>query len=103
MDANVIILTKYKHLLTHPFAIFNQEKPTDFNYVCITNSKRVVQHLSYYDKSLSFMFSEIIRSLNAITIIDKKGVLCPANWHPGEPVINPKEWSELENKLGTVN
>ena len=99
MNSKIIISTKLEKLLSYPFAYFNQEEKTDFSSICITNSERIIQHISYYDKSLPITFSEIVRTVNAINTIEVKGVLCPANWHPGEPVIDLNAWAKIEEEL----
>ena len=98
-DARVILLTKHDFLLKYPFSYYDYNKKMEHNYLCITDSKRVVRHISYFQNFLSIDIEEVFRNLHAINEIEKKGVLCPANWYPGEPTISQSQWDEVEKQF----
>jgi len=48
---------------------------------------RTLRALIYYPMQVGRNMEEILRVLDALQMVDKYGVACPANWTPGKPVI----------------
>ncbi|MEO6816864.1 MAG: peroxiredoxin [Edaphobacter sp.] len=49
--------------------------------------KGTVRALIYYPMQLGRNIDELFRVFQALQTADDNGVSCPANWHPGQPVI----------------
>jgi peroxiredoxin (alkyl hydroperoxide reductase subunit C) len=57
--------------------------------VYFIDPKRVLRAMIYYPLQLGRNFDEIMRIVDALQVVDKNGVACPANWKPGDDVIVP--------------
>ncbi len=57
--------------------------------VYFIDPKRTLRAMIYYPLNVGRSFDEILRVVDALQTVDAKGVACPANWKPGEPVIVP--------------
>ncbi len=57
--------------------------------VFFIDPKRTLRAMIYYPLNVGRSFDEILRVVDALQTVDAKGVACPANWKPGEPVIVP--------------
>lgn len=55
----------------------------------IIDPKGVLRLIIYYPASTGRNMQEIKRALIALQTADKQGVATPADWQPGEPVIDP--------------
>ena len=51
--------------------------------------KGVIRAMNCYPANLGRSVPEMLRILDGLQAIDAKGVLAPANWQPGEPLLNP--------------
>ncbi|HZY03229.1 MAG TPA: peroxiredoxin [Anaeromyxobacteraceae bacterium] len=57
--------------------------------VFFIDPKRTLRAMIYYPLNVGRSFEEILRVVDALQTVDAKGVACPANWKPGDPVIVP--------------
>jgi len=69
--------------------------------VYIIDPEGVLKMFIAYPSSVGRNIDEIIRIVDALQIVDKKGVATPANWKPGENVIipPPKTKDEAEKRV----
>lgn len=51
--------------------------------------KGVIRAMTCYPANLGRSVPEMLRILDGLQTIDAKGALAPANWQPGEPLLNP--------------
>ena len=51
--------------------------------------KGVIRAMTCYPANLGRSVPEMLRILDGLQAIDAKGALAPANWQPGEPLLNP--------------
>lgn len=51
--------------------------------------KGVIRAMNCYPANLGRSVPEMLRILDGLQAIDAHGALAPANWHPGEPLLNP--------------
>ena len=57
--------------------------------VFIIDPKGYIRLIMYYPASTGRNFNEIYRAVLALQKADKDGVATPADWHPGDDVIDP--------------
>ncbi|KAI1278097.1 Thioredoxin-dependent peroxide reductase, mitochondrial [Halotydeus destructor] len=59
----------------------------------------VVRHITINDLPVGRSVDETLRVINAFQFVEKHGEVCPANWKPNEPTINPKKAGDYFNKV----
>ena len=61
----------------------------------------VIRAVISYPPEVGRSFPEIRRVIEALQLVDEKGVACPANWQSGESVIvpPPKTTEEAERRM----
>jgi len=57
--------------------------------VFIIDPKNVLRASIYYPLNVGRNFDEIERVVRGLQLTDKHSVACPANWRPGDAVIQP--------------
>ncbi len=55
--------------------------------VFFIDPKRTLRAMIYYPLNVGRNFEEILRVVDALQVVDKHGVSCPANWRTGEDVV----------------
>lgn len=67
----------------------------------IMDPKGIVRHATINDLPIGRSVDEVLRTVQAIQFADKHGEVCPANWTPGSPTIQPKnaaKYFQAKNK-----
>jgi peroxiredoxin (alkyl hydroperoxide reductase subunit C) len=69
--------------------------------VFVLDPDRKLRAMIYYPLDVGRNMDEILRLVDALQTSDEKGVACPANWQPGEQVIEPppKTYGEAVERL----
>lgn len=49
----------------------------------------LIRAMTYYPASMGRSIPEMLRMLDALQTIDAKNALAPANWQPGDPLLQP--------------
>jgi peroxiredoxin (alkyl hydroperoxide reductase subunit C) len=57
--------------------------------VFFIDPKRIIRAMIYYPLNVGRNFQEILRVIDALQMVDKHGVSCPANWKSGDEVMLP--------------
>jgi len=57
--------------------------------IFIIDPKGILRTMIYYPSSVGRNINEIIRTIDALQLIDRESVATPADWKPGESVIVP--------------
>lgn len=82
----------------------NSIKIIDIRAVFFINPENQIKAMFYYPDYVGRNIPEILRTLEALQLNDKKNVLTPANWKPGEDVLLPSPKSiEESRKLAAKN
>lgn len=68
--------------------------------VFIIDDKQIVRAILVYPMEVGRFIPEIIRLIDALQTSDKYDVVMPANWMPGNPVVNrpPTTFEQLEKR-----
>lgn len=92
LAVQVVLYTRNKALLVHEFAQYDAAEPLPYASATLSNSQGTVQHASHYSAFIPISLDEIIRMAQAIAVVEQKGELCPANWHPGKRTMKADTW-----------
>lgn len=87
-DLNKTISTSYGVLLPSGIALRG---------LFLIDRQGVVRHQLINDLPLGRSVDEAFRMVKALKFVEEHGEVCPANWHDGDPAINPdilhaREW-----------
>lgn len=69
--------------MIHP----NQGDTSTVRSVFIIDPQKKIRAVINYPKSIGRDFNEVLRVIDAIQLTDRRSVVCPANWQPGDDVI----------------
>ena len=64
----------------------------------IIDGKGIVRQITINDLPVGRSVDETLRLIKAFQYTDKHGEVCPANWQPDRPTINPKKAREYFEK-----
>lgn len=69
--------------------------------VFILDPNRVVKMIIFYPPGVGRNIEELIRTMDALQVVDREKVDTPANWQPGDPVLiePPQTQSGAEDRL----
>jgi len=65
----------------------------------IIDPKGVVKQITINDLPVGRSVDETLRLIKAFQFVEKHGEVCPANWQPDAPTINPKKASDYFEKV----
>jgi peroxiredoxin (alkyl hydroperoxide reductase subunit C) len=85
MIADIDMKVSSKYGMLHPGA----SATATVRAVFIIDPKRVIRAIVYYPLNAGRSVDEVVRLVQALQTVDKHGVACPENWHPGDKVIVP--------------
>lgn len=73
--------------------------------VFIIDDKQILRTMLYYPLTTGRNIPEILRIVDALQTADKRKVVTPANWLPGNPVLlpPPKTFKELQERVDHCN
>ncbi len=73
--------------------------------VYIIDDKQILRTILYYPLTTGRNIPEILRIIDSLQTADKCGVVTPANWLPGNPVLlpPPKTFKELQNRMNNCD
>ena len=69
--------------MIHP----NEDETSTVRAVFIIDPARKIRAMITYPKSVGRNFDEVLRVIDAMQLTDRRSVVCPANWKPGDDVI----------------
>ena len=69
--------------MIHP----NEDETSTVRSVFIIDPEKKIRAMITYPKSVGRNFDEVLRVIDAMQLTDRRSVVCPANWQPGDDVI----------------
>ncbi len=86
--------------MSRSFGVLNTAETVALRASVLLDSAGIVRHSSCNDLGIGRSVDEALRVLKAVKFVDESGGLavCPANWTPGQQVINPQKSSEYFQK-----
>ncbi|OYD06654.1 peroxiredoxin [Paludifilum halophilum] len=82
-DLSTAVAQKYG--MIHPEA----SETTTVRCVFVIDDKQVIRAIIYYPLNVGRNIDEVLRLVDALQTADKHAVAAPANWRPGEEVVEP--------------
>ena len=80
-DADCNVSSLYD--MIHP----NEDETSTVRAVFIIDPARKIRAMITYPESVGRNFDEVLRVIDAMQLTDRRSVVCPANWKPGDDVI----------------
>jgi alkyl hydroperoxide reductase subunit AhpC len=65
----------------------------------LIDKEGILRHITINDLPLGRNVDEVIRLIDALQHYEHHGEVCPANWHKGDPTINPNRASEYFQRV----
>ena len=97
MIADIDMKVSSKYGMLHPGA----SATATVRAVFVIDPKRTIRAILYYPLTAGRSVDEVVRLVQALQTVDKHGVACPENWHPGDKVIvpPPKVMKDVPDRL----
>lgn len=77
--------------LARDYGVLVEETGFALRGLFIVDKQGVVRHATINDTGIGRSVDETLRVVQALQHVDTHGEVCPANWKPDAPAINPKE------------
>lgn len=91
MGVTYPLLSDPKKEVTETYGVLMEETGQALRGLFIINTKGILKHITINHSDLGRSVDETLRVLDAITVTEKSGVVCPANWRPGQKAITPTQ------------
>ena len=75
--------------ISRSFQVLNEETGVAYRGLFIIDKDGIVRHQLVNDLPLGRNVDEVLRTLDALIAHEKSGEVCPANWQPGDPTLDP--------------
>jgi len=85
------LLSDPKKEVTEQYGVLLEESGQAMRGLFIVNAKGILKHITINHSDLGRSVHETLRLLDAITLTETAGVVCPANWRSGEQGIAPTQ------------
>jgi len=90
-DMKIPVLADNNHHISSAYGVLLEELGAALRGTFLIDPKGIVRHVNVNDLSVGRSVDESLRLLKAFQYVDEHGEVCPANWQPNSPTINPKE------------
>jgi alkyl hydroperoxide reductase subunit AhpC len=91
MGVTYPLLSDPKKEVTEAYGVLTEETGQALRGLFIINAKGILKHITINHNDLGRSVDETLRVLDAITVTETSGVVCPANWRPGQKAITPTQ------------
>lgn len=91
MGVTYPLLSDPKKEVTEAYGVLMEETGQALRGLFIINTKGILKHITINHNDLGRSVDETLRVLDAITVTETSGVVCPANWRPGQKAITPTQ------------
>lgn len=88
------LLSDLTKQLSKDYGVLVEDTGISLRGLFVMDKKGVIRHSTINDTSIGRNVDEVLRVIQAIQHVDEYGEVCPANWTPTKPAINPKNASE---------
>lgn len=83
------------------YGVLIEESAQAMRGLFILNTQGILKHVTINHADLGRSVDEALRTLDAITVTETLGVVCPANWKQGQKPLEPSQ-EGLEAYIATV-
>lgn len=92
------ILADLTKSISRSFGVLIEESGFALRGLFVMDPKGIVRHATINDTGIGRSVEETMRVVKALQHTDKHGEVCPANWTPDRPAINPARAHEFFQK-----
>lgn len=92
------LLSDLSKKISQDYGVLLEESGIALRGLFLIDPKGIVRHITINDLPVGRSVDEVLRLLNAFQFVEKHGEVCPANWEPNKPAINPKQASDYFEK-----
>lgn len=85
------LLSDSKKEVSAEYGVLMEESGQALRGLFIVNAKGILKHITVNHNDLGRSVDETLRMLDAITLTETSGVVCPANWKAGMKAIEPTQ------------
>jgi peroxiredoxin 2/4 len=75
--------------IARSFNTLDEEEAIAYRGLFLIDRSGIIRHLLINDLPLGRSVDETLRLLDALITFENEGVVCPANWHPGDKTMIP--------------
>jgi len=98
-DMNIPVLSDYNKKISRDYGVLLKNLGAALRGLFLIDPNGVVKHVQVNDLPVGRSVDEALRLLKAFQFVEKHGEVCPANWTPNSPTINPNESSKYFEKV----
>jgi len=100
---NIPVLSDINKQISKDYGVLLEESGIALRGLFIIDPKGIVRQITINDLPVGRSVDETLRLINAFQFYEKHGEVCPANWKPEAPTINPKKANEYFERNNWVN
>jgi len=97
-DIQIPVLSDLTKQISRDYGVLIEESGLALRGLFIIDPKGIVRQITINDLPVGRSVDETLRLVNALQFVEKHGEVCPANWEPNSPAINPKKANEYFEK-----
>jgi peroxiredoxin (alkyl hydroperoxide reductase subunit C) len=86
---NYPLVSDLKKEISRSYDVLFEDLGVAYRGLFIIDKNFVVRHQLINDLPLGRSVDEVLRTIDAIQLVDERGEVCPANWHKGEKTMVP--------------
>jgi len=90
---NLPILSDLTKKISESYGVLIEDAGIALRGLFLIDPTGIVRHITVNDLPVGRSVDETLRVIKAFQFVEKNGEVCPANWQPDKPTINPKKAS----------
>lgn len=97
-DLNLTMLSDITKQISNDYGVLLNDAGVSLRGLFIIDGNGIVRQITINDLPVGRSVDETLRLIKAFQYTDKHGEVCPANWEPNKPTINPKNAKDYFEK-----
>jgi peroxiredoxin (alkyl hydroperoxide reductase subunit C) len=97
-EMKIPVLADTNHEISKAYGVLLEDMGADLRGSFLIDPSGTVRHVTVNDLPVGRDVDEMLRLVKAFQFTDKHGEVCPANWQPNKPTINPAEANKYFEK-----
>jgi len=98
-NLKIPILSDLTKNISRDYGVLLEDAGIALRGLFLIDPKGIVRHITINDLPVGRSVDEVLRLIKAFQFVEKHGEVCPANWQPDKPTINPKKAKEYFEKV----
>jgi alkyl hydroperoxide reductase subunit AhpC len=84
--------------VSRDYGVLVEETGFSLRGLFVVDKQGIVRHATINDTGIGRSVDEVLRVVQAVQHVDQHGEVCPANWKPTDPAIDPKNAQKYFSK-----